>query len=673
MANNINITSKGIQKILQKYTPEQAICEYIWNGFDAKASTINLNYFSNPLGGLETIEIVDNGYGINFEELNVKFNPFYESEKAIEFSVPVHTSLMHGRNGVGRLTFFTFSHTAEWVSTFKSSDKISTGRIEINSNSLNSYKPEIIAKQSNNPTGTKVRFSNIEISSEYIESIVVPYLISEFCWFIELNATKEFKIFVNGQALNFSQNIIDSQSQSFIYEKSNTVFNIKYIQWETSLHKELSKNYFLNSQGNEVYKDFTTLNKKGDDFFHSVYIESNFFDNFNFKSSENDNQTLLFGKAKSSPEYKFLIRKVNELLRARRKPYLRLFAEKLFDRYEQDGIFPTYKYEWEEKFKKPQLEEVLIGLYEAEPKLFTSLNNDQKKTFVRLLDVLLDSNERETIFHILDEIIDLDTEERRDLATLFKTTRLSSIIETIKLIEDRYITYYKLKDLVFNSDLKANEVNHLQKLIEKHYWLFGEQYHLVTAAEPKFEEALRRYQYLLTEKDISTQIDHAHKYKEMDIFACRQSISTNKIENIVIELKHPMIALGEEQYSQVHKYLQVISNQVEFNAKNMSWEFYLIGNKFNTSKYVEDLIETNKNHGIPALALFKDNGRIKVYVKTWSEVFTDFEIKHKYLNERLKLERDKLLNELTSVSEIIESVETNLAIQPEEIKVPIRK
>lgn len=35
---NIQITSEGIQKNLRKVKPYDAICEYIWNGFDALRS-----------------------------------------------------------------------------------------------------------------------------------------------------------------------------------------------------------------------------------------------------------------------------------------------------------------------------------------------------------------------------------------------------------------------------------------------------------------------------------------------------------------------------------------------------------------------------------------------------------------------------------------------------------
>lgn len=48
MANiqETEITTKGIQKVLKKYTPERAIAEYVWNGFDADASNVTEKGFN---------------------------------------------------------------------------------------------------------------------------------------------------------------------------------------------------------------------------------------------------------------------------------------------------------------------------------------------------------------------------------------------------------------------------------------------------------------------------------------------------------------------------------------------------------------------------------------------------------------------------------------------------
>ena len=52
--------------------------------------------------------------------------------------------------------------------------------------------------------------------------------------------------------------------------------------------------------------------------------------------------------------------------------------------------------------------------------------------------------------------------------------------------------------------------------MEKHYWLFGEQYHLLTSAEPDFNEALRRLLYAKTGSSEFVT-------KEMDIFMNKQN------------------------------------------------------------------------------------------------------------------------------------------------------
>src|SRR5690606_33999668 len=186
MASNVKITSRGIQKILKNYNEKLAVAEYIWNGFDAKANTIHINYSANELGHLETLTITDNGYGIDLSKLSLKFNPFYESEKAVEISSPKHTSIMHGKNGVGRLTFFTFAHNAKWTTTYKEKDELVSGSIQINIDGLNTFQPTIFENPIQNHTGTEVSFFNITISKEDLENSIIPFLICEFCWFLEL-------------------------------------------------------------------------------------------------------------------------------------------------------------------------------------------------------------------------------------------------------------------------------------------------------------------------------------------------------------------------------------------------------------------------------------------------------------------------------------------------------
>ena len=79
--NNVQITSKGIRNSLRRYTPLKSICEYIWNGFDAKAIEVHIETTENDLGAISSIKVTDNGYGIDRGLLDDKFIPFFNLKK----------------------------------------------------------------------------------------------------------------------------------------------------------------------------------------------------------------------------------------------------------------------------------------------------------------------------------------------------------------------------------------------------------------------------------------------------------------------------------------------------------------------------------------------------------------------------------------------------------------
>lgn len=83
----------------------------------------------------------------------------------------------------------------------------------------------------------------------------------------------------------------------------------------------------------------------------------------------------------------------------------------------------------------------------------------------------------------------MSAEERASLAGVLKKTSMSRIISTIKMIENRYAIIELLKKLVFDYSKFSSERLHIQTTIEQNYWIFGEQYNLVSA-DDNFEKAL---------------------------------------------------------------------------------------------------------------------------------------------------------------------------------------
>ena len=106
-------------------------------------------------------------------------------------------------------------------------------------------------------------------------------------------------------------------------------------------------------------------------------------------------------------------------------------------------------------------------------------------------------------------------------------------------------------------------------------------------------------------------------------------------------LKHPRVVLGKSELDQVKEYMSVILGEDEFNATNMTWEFYLVGNSYND--YIERKLENAAVHGEPHLVYKVSKDRnYRIYVLEWSEVVTNFELRHSFLLDKLKLERRRL-------------------------------
>ncbi len=216
-------------------------------------------------------------------------------------------------------------------------------------------------------------------------------------------------------------------------------------------------------------------------------------------------------------------------------------------------------------------------MYEVEPAVFTKLNKEQKKVFLELLNLVLDCDERENLFKIIEvSVVELDSSDRKEFARILETTRLKQVISTINLITDRLLVLNNLKALLFNHDLNAGEVKHLQPFIEKHYWIFGEEYRLVCAEEVKFEKALEKYIYILRGVKEEVFIEHPDKYKEMDLFLAGTDFRDGKPHNVVVEIKNPTLVkkLKSEHLTQLETYLDVILKQDCFNDKNEYWTFY---------------------------------------------------------------------------------------------------
>ena len=100
--------------------PIPALAELIWNGLDADATTINVEFAHDDLaGGMSRIVVYDNGDGFPRDEAKVLFGNLGGSWKRQTRHTKRSKRMIHGQEGRGRYKAFALGQAVEWKVCFE--------------------------------------------------------------------------------------------------------------------------------------------------------------------------------------------------------------------------------------------------------------------------------------------------------------------------------------------------------------------------------------------------------------------------------------------------------------------------------------------------------------------------------------------------------------------------
>jgi hypothetical protein len=650
MKNKTNVTDSSIESAGLPKDYKEAIAELIWNGFDAKATEINIQFETNNIDHIEQLTIIDNGKGINPETLIDTFGAFLDSQKKNSFQ---KSSYNRGKKGKGRFAFSTFAGKATWHTIFEKEGKFIEYDIVISKHKKDEYEDKNTKVSKLTKTGTSVILDELfDVTAfSFTSKEFLEFLAQEFGWFIFLNKDNNYSLKINGTAIRYDYIIADNETRELTItdeEGKAHKFLISYIRWSESIGDRYYY-YFLNKEKLESAKKPTSFNNNAIEFHHSVYIQSDFFNDFVLK--EDDPDIELFGPTHNHPVFKSLIGGLNEFLTRKQKEFLRQnAAEELVVKMEHKGVFPKFRNNKYDLERKKDLVNVVKELYCVEPRIFKGLKKEQEISFIGFLNLLLDSDERENIMQVLESIVQITKEERQELANVLKRNSFAKIVNTIKLIENRANVVELLRVLVFDMTKFTTERDHIQGAIEENYWLFGEQYHLVSADKP-FETLLSKYLYVLDGVEEKQKIESYEAKRRPDLFMCRKRTIPDTLdqllemeENSMVELKRPTVILTKKELRQIDDYLEMILKEPRFNSTLRTWKFYVVSNKIDD--YVKEQHNVFKDKG--KRFLVKQSGNYEVYAMTWDDLFRSFEIKHKYLLEKLSFDKKAMEEHLAT-------------------------
>lgn len=646
---NQSIDSSGITNDYKA-----AISEYVWNGFEANATKVTIEYKQNEAFGIKELIIKDDGDGINYDELEETFGAFLASKKNL-LSLQMKSKANKGK---GRFSFIAFSSNAEWHTVYKDNNVYKEYEITMSSDKkevIDCSEPQLSEK---NKTGTEVKFTNINtLTVENMSfEIIEPTLLKDFAWFLYLYKNKNVEIEVNGEKIDYEKYINIELSEKSMVTIEGYRFEINLVVWQESISEKFCCYYFDDKnvlKGNRT----TTFNRNTINFNHSVFVKSDFFDDKeNIVGDHDDPQINMFEFPEEKKILKKLHKEIQRLIEKKIGVYLSDKAEEAVEAMiTERKTFPEFPNDVYGQMRKNDLKKVTKEIFKLEPLIFHKLKQIQEKSLLGFLNLLLSSEERENVLTIVEQIVELSPQQRDDFSKMLKKTSLENIIDTIKFIEDRYKVIELLRTIVYDLTKFANERDHIQKIVEKHFWLFGEQYNLASA-DQRMQKALEQYRNILYgEEDVTATLNQdAENERRMDIFMCNTrnvetTFETTLEENIVVELKAPKVPLTKKVLRQIEDYMDYVRRQPQFNSELRKWKFIAVCKE--VDDYVKSQYKAFEDKGKVGLVFKVDN--CEVYAFTWDDVFKSFEMRHNPLLERLKYDRERVADELLAdVSDI---------------------
>lgn len=645
--NNQSVDSSGITSDYK-----EAICEYIWNGFEANAVKVSVSYVQNQILGIEELTIIDDGDGINYEELGETFGAFLNSKKRL-LSLKAKSKINKGK---GRFSFTAFAENAIWTTTYKNQEEYKRFTISMTADAKNVVEcsePEIVDEHK---TGTSVRLTNVDslnIENMNIE-IIEPALLKEFAWFLYLYKDKNLEIVFGNEKLDYSKYVNTDLSEKTYRKIDGFRFEISLIVWQKTI-KEKFCCYYFDGESVLKAKDTTTFNRNTIDFNHSVYVKSDFFDrNDNTSEEYGDPQTSLFVDEGDKKIFNKLRKEIQEIIEKKISVYLSEKAEEVVDEMESErDTFPHFTDDIYAQMRRKDLKRVAKEIYKIEPMIFYKLKPIQEKSLLGFLNLLLSSEERENVLSIVEQVVELTPEQRKEFSNMLKKTALENIVDTIRYLEERFRVIEVLRVIVYDLNKFANERDHIQKLVEKHFWLFGEQYNLASA-DQRMRKALEEYTNILYgESDVKVDLKpDAENERRMDIFLCdnrmvETSFGALEEENVIVELKAPKVVLTKKVYRQIEDYMDYIRRQPAFNGVSRRWKFIAVCTEVDED--VKSRYKTFEDRGKVGLVNQVEN--YEVYALTWDDVIKSFELKYQPLLDKLKYDREQVANELMGDSD----------------------
>jgi hypothetical protein len=617
-----------LERVASTRQPVKAISEFVWNALDADATEVAVEFQRNALGSVDAIAIRDNGTGITPEHARHDFENVGASWKRDSRRTKGQRA-MHGKEGQGRLRFFSLSTTAKWTSVYEETSGRSSLTIKIDAGSLQNAD---VSKPQPTPhlaTGTTVDLVNLKRSYDWLVSeearaefvaIFAPYVLEY----------PGVTIFYDGYLVN-PNTVIDRARElpvGWISTSTRVIKDISFrvIEWKAKSDSN-RRIHFGGESGVVLGSQPAGVIAPSFDF--SAYAYSPFF-------QEMADANLLELEELGDPELKTVTDQLRELLADYFRERQAERSGELIDSLKAAGVYP---YEGEPKDEVERRERQVFDIathavssYSGE---FKRADNPMRKITLSLLREAVRHNP-DSVSNILHAVFNLPKARQDEFAGLLNRTELGSIIAASTLISDRIFALEVLKSMVFDPKHKRSvrERGELDVLVRDNTWLFGENFH-ITLSEAGLTKVMARVSEELALQRKGGRVKKADgSIGRVDSFLGRvvPHPDQDHREFLLLELKRPSIEVGRKQLDQLEDYVNAIKEQPDFIGTSTTWHFYLV-----TGEY-DHAVKGRITQTGRATGLFLEQPNVKVWVKTWAEIIRECEGRLRFIQDRLQIQ-----------------------------------
>ena len=602
----------------------EALTQIVHNSLDASATRIDISVNYNLLGTIATICVLDDGCGIKAPDKNNEWDPFLRrgySEKKIGQTNKFNRNL-HGKNGDGRFKSYALGAVVEWKSKTTETTTIIVGKEE---------KPQAfhirngdILDEIKTPTGTlftayandrDIDLSDIELLKENLERHFLTVLDAD------PKINNSVSIYLNGEKLSIREHI-DASSTEKLRAPYDDV-SVKTIIWKQN-SADNNRLFWCDHSYNILKEERldNTIQKTN----NSLYIASK-----RIEQAKND-KILEFSKDnKEFSEIEKQAREIRENFLIYQK---KLKTSDIIRSLKEQNLYPYNEQNLSssDKISQPLYDNIIIKINEKKPAVLR--NATTRKIIAATVKILIEQ-EPEHFVKILQNLLELTSEETIEFSKLLDETPLPAMIKTTRIVSDRIKFLNGLRNIVYGDLSKTiKERSQLHKILENEAWIFGEEFFL-SHSDQAFNTIINDIRMQVPDLVVEEEFDGGHRIP--DLFFTKKQYYGQDPWALIVELKRPKVNIGKKETQQIKDYYDIIKERPEF--KNWKMDLVIISSDINDNILKGDIANIKTGE----MYYSNQDPLKKLYIKQWG----DFLDKNDFMLDMLKKSLELNFNQNT--------------------------